>query len=140
MAHSDPLRNIWTSIKTRCNHPQHKDYKNYGARGITMFMLWQLDYEEFKKWAEENGYKPGLQIDRINNNLGYSPENCHWVDNKENSNNRRTCQYVNIDGKEMSVTEACEHLGLNKWHVFGRVKQGFTHQDAIDILRRKQSE
>lgn len=84
---------VWHSMKLRCNCKTHKDYGNYGARGISICNEWQK-YENFKKWALENGYDKDAPygkctIDRINVDGNYCPDNCRWVNIKIQSNNRR---------------------------------------------------
>lgn len=63
------LYRLWESIKARCYNPKRKDYNNYGGRGITICKEW-FCFDAFKNWALENGYNPGLEIDRIDND-GY---------------------------------------------------------------------
>ena len=67
------LYRLWESIKARCYNPKRKDYNNYGGRGITICKKW-FCFDAFKNWALENGYNPGLEIDRIDNDGIYSPE------------------------------------------------------------------
>lgn len=90
----------------RCYKKSHKGYQNYGGRGITVCDEWKNDIAEFVKWAEEQPYEKGWQLDRINNDLGYSPENCHFVPVKENLMNRRNTIRIG----EMSLSEYLEAL------------------------------
>ncbi|WP_418707219.1 hypothetical protein [Barnesiella intestinihominis] len=60
------LYRLWESIKARWYNPKRKDYNNYGGRGITICKEW-FCFDAFKNWALENGYNPGLEIDRIDN-------------------------------------------------------------------------
>jgi len=83
------LNYIWTAMKERCFNPNNKSYDNYGGRGITVCDEWKNDYAAFSKWSKENGYREGLTLDRINNDGGYSPDNCRWTTYKVQSNNRR---------------------------------------------------
>lgn len=83
------LYSVWFDIKRRCNYPDNKSYKYYGARGIKMCPEWENDYSAFKKWALENGYEEGLTIDRKDNDKGYSPDNCRWVTRADNNRNKR---------------------------------------------------
>lgn len=87
---SHPLYAIWKSMRSRCNNPNEISYKNYGGRGITICEEWN-DFTVFMEWAESHGYVPdtGLTIDRIDNDKGYSPENCRWVDRLINNTNQR---------------------------------------------------
>jgi len=73
------LAKVFDGMKARCHVPHCAGYRYYRARGITVCEEWLADRGEFFKWAEENGYAEGLQIDRKENHLGYSPDNCRWV-------------------------------------------------------------
>jgi len=84
-----PLYGRWCDIKKRCYNQNCKAYKNYGGRGITMCDAWLNDAGAFIRWCELNGFKDGLTIDRIDNDKGYSPENCRFVTFSENSKHRR---------------------------------------------------
>ena len=67
---------------------EHKNYPNYGGRGITLCKKW-MSFEPFYEWALENGYKYRLEIDRIDNEQGYHPDNCRFVTSAVNNRNRR---------------------------------------------------
>lgn len=87
------LYNVWAGMRQRCNDPEHKSYKNYGGRGISVCEEWN-DYEIFEKWAYENGYNPAADysdctLDRIDVNGNYSPQNCRWTDAKTQASNKR---------------------------------------------------
>lgn len=88
----------YQNIKKRCYNKKCNSYCNYGERGIKMCRQWlgKNGFKNFLEWSLNNGYSPELQIDRIDNNKGYSPNNCRWVDRKVNVRNRRNT--VIIDG------------------------------------------
>src|SRR3990167_2556243 len=83
------LHKVWSSMKKRCLNLNDKGYKNYGGRGITICNEW-LEFIPFRDWAINNGYKEGLQINRINNDGSYEPSNCNFVTSAENCRNRNT--------------------------------------------------
>ena len=81
---------------------------NYQDRGITVCDEW-LVFENFRDWALSHGYSDDLEIDRIDNDKGYSPENCRWVTPKENINNRRNTIRLE-DGTPLAVF--CSKVGI----------------------------
>jgi len=83
------LYNTWAMMKQRCLNPNVKQFKNYGGRGIIICPEWTNDYIAFRDWSLSNGYKEGLQINRINNDDNYEPSNCNFVTHKENARHRR---------------------------------------------------
>ncbi|WP_437226068.1 helix-turn-helix domain-containing protein [Planctomicrobium sp. SH661] len=86
---SHRLYSTYVGMKGRCHSPCHDNYAFYGARGITVCKEWRDSFSAFEQWAVQNGYRPGLQLDRIDNDLGYSPENCRFVTASENNRNKR---------------------------------------------------
>jgi hypothetical protein len=104
---------IWMGIKSRVFNVLDRDYKNYGGRGITLCKEW-LDFYAFQKWALDSGYQDMLTIDRENNSLGYSPENCRWATSQMQARNRRNNVLWGIDGKEMCTTEAAKYLKISR--------------------------
>lgn len=87
------LHKVWREMKNRCKNQNSGSYKNYGARGITVCPEWE-EFDTFFTWAIESGYKEGLSIDRIDNDKGYSPENCRWADWSQQMKNRRRSAYA----------------------------------------------
>jgi hypothetical protein len=111
MSGSD-LHKRWLKIKGRCFNPNDKRYKDYGGRGIGMSIEWRYSFSSFHDWAINNGYEPHFEIDRKNNDEGYTPENCRFVTTKTNCNNKRTNIIVDFKGQKKTLTEACEELNM----------------------------
>ena len=80
------LYECWTNMKTRCKNDNYHKSHRYKERGITLCEEWEK-FIPFQEWALANGYSDDLQIDRIDNDKGYSPDNCRWVSNIINHRN-----------------------------------------------------
>lgn len=93
---SHRLYKTWAGMINRCNNPKHKRFKDYGARGISVCNEW-LSIENFISDMYPS-YKEGLSIDRIDNNKGYSKENCRWADAKIQARNTRKLRVNNTSG------------------------------------------
>ena len=83
------LYNIWSAMKQRCYYSKHKDFYNYGGRGITVCSEWKNDFQAFYDWAITHGYADDLSIDRIDVNGDYTPDNCRWATALEQRLNQR---------------------------------------------------
>ena len=93
-----PLYRKWQSIKNRCYNPNNSNYKYYGGRGIKICKEWVDNPTEFIIWAFVNGWKPELEIDRIDNDGDYSPENCQFVTHSVNTVKKRLLSKNNTSG------------------------------------------
>jgi hypothetical protein len=78
---------MWVNMRARCRDKNKPDYKYYGGKGIKVYSGWN-NYTAFKQWALDNGWKPGLTIDRIDNNGNYEPNNCRFITIHENIKKR----------------------------------------------------
>lgn len=109
------LYRIWRAIQQRCSDRKGREYHNYGGRGILVCAEWadnNSGFERFYEWAMANGYQSDLTIDRTDVNLGYSPENCRWITNKRQQNNKRTNVYLSYNGETHTMKEWSDILGV----------------------------
>ena len=102
--------NILDGMKQRCYNQNVSEYKYYGGIGVTICDEWLSSYESFCRWADETGYKKGLTIDRIDVNKGYSPDNCRWINQSEQQENRHI-QKNNTSG----VCGVSFQKNISKW-------------------------
>lgn len=112
MSHTRPYE-IWQGMKRRCYNPNDARYDRYGGRGITICDEWREDFSAFYSWALANGYADNLTIDRIDNNKGYSPDNCRWADAETQCRNRSSNIKITIGNATKTLTEWCEIFEVN---------------------------
>jgi len=125
------LYRIWFNMKQRCANPKHIAYKNYGGRGITVCNEWQI-FEPFYKWALANGYRDELTIDRIDNDKGYSPDNCQWLTEKEQGQNKRNNRMICINGETNTVAEWARRTGIKENTLRWRIKKGIPKEQLLN--------
>ena len=126
------LYTIWYKMRNRCNNPKDLVYNRYGGRGITVCEEWNNSFESFREWAVSQGYKEELTIERVDNNKGYSPENCVWATAKTQANNRRSCVTFSHNGKTQNLMQWCKELDLDYKLVHNRIhKLGWNFERAI---------
>ena len=115
------LRRVWHGMKRRCYNPDDTAYKNYGGRGIYICARWKDNFQKFYDDMHE-GYEQGLQIDRIDNDGPYSPENCRWATPKENQRNKRNNHFITTAIGRKTITEQAEISGVKISTINGRLK------------------
>ncbi len=106
------IMNIWRGMKDRCNNPNNKAYKIYGAEGKTVCEEWQ-EFQAFYDWSMANGYRDDLTIERINSAKGYSPDNCKWANREEQANNMRTNRLIPYGEETHTIAEWAKIKGLS---------------------------
>lgn len=125
----------WDAMKRRCTNPLHKNYKDYGGRGITVCEEWMNSFQAFHDWSMANGFADDLSIDRIDNDKGYSPTNCRWVDAKTQIRNRRNTVTYEWKGQHYTVGELGELSGVNKQTIKSRLTRGCSVAEAIEAVK-----
>lgn len=122
---------VYYDMKYRCTRPDHRHYKNYGGRGITVCERW---LQSSKNFVEDMGPRPeGGMLERKDNSKGYSPENCIWATRKEQNSNRRNCIYVFIGEERVTLKEYCRRKELLYRPIAKRIKRGWTLALAVSI-------
>lgn len=124
---------IWGAMKDRCYNPNTKNYSDYGCRGIKICDRWKYSFENF---IEDIGFKPtkNHSIDRINNDLDYSKENCKWSTKKKQNNNKRTNMYFTINGVTKSLSDWCVLNNIDYKRTWQRVvRLGLPIEDAMSL-------
>lgn len=124
----DPIYSVFCGIKARCFIPSRAQYKYYGGRGITICKEWLDDPATFVAWAKSKGWKPGLEIDRIESDGDYTPDNCQISTHRENSQHTRRIHTTLDQAKRarellatgISVKEVAKAVGISymsAWHI-----------------------
>lgn len=109
----------WKAIKTRCKNPNNPAYPDYGGRGISICKEWDSSFDSF---LHDMGERPnGMTIERKNNNLGYSPDNCIWADRKTQSRNRRSNRIISAFGTTMTLREWSLETGIKPTTITQRI-------------------
>lgn len=115
------LYRVWLGIRDRCNNPNNISYNRYGAKGVSICKEWE-DFSTFKKWSEDNGYKDGLSIDRIDSKIGYEPNNCRWADSYTQANNTCKNLFVKAEGECLTISQWARKLNIKYHFLYGALK------------------
>lgn len=142
---SSPEYRVWHPMMSRCMNPDHKDYPDYGGRGIAICDRW-MSFANFYK--DMSPRPPGHSIDRIDNSEGYHcghcddcrahnwAANCRWATPAQQSRNRRTNVVLQVDGQSEILEDAAKKAGLWPSTVKRRIESGMSHDDALSIPPR----
>lgn len=124
-----PVYSVWAGMFDRCNkHPR------YHGRGITVCERWKK-FENF--YADMGDRPPGMSIDRIDNDKGYSPDNCRWATMREQSRNKGWNIWVEYQGRDWNLKDLADWSGVSYQTLYQRHKAGMTGNDLF--RRRKKS-
>lgn len=101
----------WIGMLQRCANARCKSYRNYGGRGITVCGRW-FKFENFL--ADMGECPPNHTLERINNDLGYSPENCRWATRREQGRNKRSNRLIAFNDQSYCLAKWAELIGINR--------------------------
>ncbi len=126
------LSTTWEKMIERCTNPNHEAWEHYGGRGIKVCPAWIKSPAAFYAWAEANGSAAGLQLNRIDNDGDYEPDNCNFVTSKENNRNKSGERYP-VTGRLVCLKEALELCDSRVPYstVWGRLKRGIPFAEAV---------
>lgn len=133
------LYRVWDGIIQRCCNPNAKNYRNYGGRGIRICNEWRENFSAFEEFCLSNGWEYGLQVDRIDNNKGYSPDNIQFVTRAENLRNKRTNHLITFLGETLCAADWCERFGISGSTLWRRLKSGWSIEDALTKPKQKRT-
>lgn len=122
---------IYSHMVDRCHNENNPSYHNYGGRGIFVCEEWRNDVDVFMDWANKNGYSEELSIDRIDNNKGYSPENCRWVDRITQANNKRNNIFLEHNGEKLTVAQWSRKTGIPAATLRARYHSGWSDSRIV---------
>lgn len=123
---------IWRGMIDRCHNPKSPHRRNYGNIGVKVCERWYLSFENF---LSDMGPRPSSEhsIDRYPDPFGnYEPMNCRWATRLEQARNKRSTVKVEVNGKQIPLTQHLEGLDVTEWLVRKRLRQGWTIEDAIN--------
>ncbi len=128
-----PLYVVWANMKNRCYNENVRAYKDYGGRGITVCSEWVTGFTSFFDWAIQNGWAKSLELDRADNNGGYSPTNCRFVTAVINARNKRNNRIIDAFGESKTLIEWAEDpcCVVKRNTIAARIKNGWDVESAI---------
>lgn len=120
---------IWTLMHNRCKNPKTDRWAFYGGRGIKVCERWN----SFEAFRDDMGPRPSPKhsIDRIDNEKGYSPDNCRWATTKEQCRNRRTSRWLTVQGQTKTLAEWAEQSPVSRSVIYFRLRSGWNPEAAI---------
>lgn len=124
-----PTYKVWESLLSRCYNPNNSRYHRYGGRGIGVCDEWRHSFETF---LIDMGKSPdGMQLDRMDNDQGYSKSNCRWATRTEQQNNTRRNRHITAFGKTQTISQWSREIGVSRFAIRDRLDKGMLPEDAI---------
>jgi hypothetical protein len=125
------VERIRSGMVQRCCNPNNKNFKEYGARGITVCEAWKSNPLTFYIWAEENGYQEDLTIERIDNDGNYEPDNCRWATRKEQSTNKNDNHFLIFNGISKTISQWSEETGIPAYCIRDRLTREWSIEKIL---------
>ncbi len=122
---------LYKGMIKRCYYEKAINYHQYGGRGIYVCDEWRHDFQAFREWSESHGWREGLTLDRIDNDGPYSPDNCRWVDEVVQGNNRSTNKILEFRGESKTASQWADKLGIPRKTLYERLRRGWSTEDAL---------
>jgi len=135
---NEPIFKLWWAIQDRCYNKNTRDYYKYGGKGITVCPRWRASFETF--YSEMGDVPEGCSLDRVDNNAGYSQENCRWATRAQQSRNTSRNRWYTIEGKMQCVADWCDELGIKRTTMATRRHRGWSEQRLQRALEIAYSE
>jgi hypothetical protein len=127
-----PLYVAYRNMVARCGKLNHPQFHYYGGRGIAVCEEWS-EYLNFKRWSLEHGWRKGLSLDRTDNNGGYSPSNCRWVNHREQMSNTSRNRFLEYGGERKTIAEWSRSTGFGWKTIETRLKGGWSVKDTLTM-------
>jgi len=128
-----PTYESWRSMLSRCDNKSSGNYHYYGGIGINYDPSWS----DFSVFLEDMGIRPeGTSLDRIDNSMGYSKDNCRWATPLEQASNKRNCMQLTHNGVTKTSAAWSKDLGMSKSAVYTRVRNGWDVSMAVTTPKR----
>jgi hypothetical protein len=125
------IRNIWNGMKRRCYDTKDKAFHNYGGRGIKVCDRWHV-FENFYNDLGKNRPSAHHSMERINNDMGYSLDNCKWATIREQNRNMRINVMIEYKGKKQLLIDWSRELKISVTTMHERIKRGWSIEESFE--------
>lgn len=121
-------------MRSRCTSKTNTSYANYGGKGITICDRWINSYENF---LADMGECPdeSMTLDRKDNNIGYTPENCRWATSIEQCNNKTNNRHITFNGKTQGLRAWAEETGIKATNILNRLYMGWSIERTLTTVK-----
>lgn len=137
MSPEQRTRAIWSGIHGRCHNPKNREYRWYGGRGLKVCPRWS----KFENFLADMGAQPfpGASIERVDNEKGYAPENCKWIERRLQSHNQRSNRMLTFGGETKHLSAWARDIGVERRTLANRLNCGWSLEDAFTTPTRKKA-